>query len=305
MTAGVTLTAGLGVFVACGLVPPWEPLEEPAAGDSETGDDQTYFMGEQMDYSNLSVCQNTSLNDVTSDFQATLDAAGWSGHRLEDADSKMSDFYDTNIQPIGYGKDHLHADAARVAVFAGHGHVGIHAWGRTDPDVDECRVRTNSYALGRMSGDETSLFISASSCNGAIAENSNDFTTCFDHTWTLGEFRQWLGFMDSPHIDSWGLTTFYQSLPDDDMSASGHVDTWIEVMEWPEAMVHNYPVVYTKVDDYERGTGFDELVHYEMNMKTGRHMSNNPEPKFNIVMSPTVGSDYADLAAMCGGGMTC
>lgn len=136
MPPSFALAAGLGVFVACGLVAPWEPLEEPAAGDSETGGDQTYFMGEQMDYSSLSVCQNTSLNDVTSDFQTTLDAAGWLGHRLEDADSKISDFYDSNIQPIGYGKDHQHADAARVAIFAGHGHVGIHAWeekARNDP----------------------------------------------------------------------------------------------------------------------------------------------------------------------------
>lgn len=158
----------------CGEYYCWEPCELETAGADEAGDyeDRTYFMGENMDYSAPTPCQGTSLNDVTSDFKATLDGWGWTGIRKGDGVTWPSDFYDQVLAPQGYGKDHLNADNARVAVFAGHGHIGIHAWGLEDPLADECRVVTASYALGFLSGDRNSLFINAASCNGAVSKIS-------------------------------------------------------------------------------------------------------------------------------------
>ncbi|MFO7562333.1 MAG: hypothetical protein R6X02_06790 [Enhygromyxa sp.] len=303
LAPGIRILAFLAVALnGCGLYAPWDPVEEDVSG-GDTGGDMTYFMGEQMDYSLDTPCQGTSLNDVTSDFKATLDAAMWAGQRLADSVSRMHNFYDEAVQPIGYGKDHLYADNARVAVFAGHGHVGIHAWGQLDPEQSECRVITASYNLGTRTGDQNSLFINAASCNGALSSDPDDPAKCFRGAFEQSEFRQWLGFINSPHIDSWQLTTFYQGLTSEYDSASGHVDVWLDVMEWPEAMVHNYPVVYTKIDEYDMQTGHDEIVHFGMNMKTTKHMSDNPEKKPYVVMSPTVGSDQAELAAMCAGGV--
>lgn len=125
---------------------------------------------------------------------------------------------------------------------------------------------------------------------------------CFRMTWTTSEFRQWLGFIDSPHIDSWALTTFYQGLSNDPQSSNGHVEVWLDVMEWPEGGIHNYPVIYTKFNEYESSTGTDESIHFEMNMKTSRHMNDNPEPKFGLGMSPTIGGDQVELAVLCAGG---
>ncbi len=290
----------------CGNYYCWGPCDaEGGGGGDEAGEyeDQTYFMAEVIDYSAPSACQGTSLNDVTSDFKATLDGSGWTGVRKADQATTLSDFYDQILAPIGYGKDHLNADNARVAVFAGHGHIGIHSWGLEDPIVDNCRVATNGYALGTYSGDKDSLFINAASCNGAVSKDLEDPMNCFRMTWPAAEFRQWLGFINSPHIDSWALTTFFQGLANDPQSSNGHVEGWLDVMEWPESGVHNYPVVYTKFNDLETQTGTDELIHYEMNMKTTRYMNDNPEPKYGLGMSPTVGSDQAELAELCAGGL--
>lgn len=304
----ISTLVAVGLFVpACGLIPPWEPIEDFGDG-GETGGERSYFLGEQMDYSAETICQNTDLNDVTSDFKQTLDANQWHGLQRQDNQSRMSDFYDQEINPMGYGKDHLFADAARVTVFAGHGHIGVHTWGELDPDpeINDCRVLTDSYALGTRSGDQSALFINAASCGGALSTDPDDPMRCFRQAWQTAEFRQWLGFIDSPHVDSWALSTFYQSLNSDPQGGDGHVDVWIDVMEWPEAGVHNYPVIYTKSDDYEFQSGQDELIHYELNMRSYRHMNNNPEPKTHISMSPTVGDDQDELAQMCSvGGIPC
>ena len=110
---------------------------------------------------------------------------------------------------------------------------------------------------------------------------------CFKRGWNLSQFRQWLGFVDSPVVDPTALSTFYNSLSPDPNNTSGQLDTWIDVMEFPESGVRTEPVVYSKETDGENQVHHGETVHHEMNMRSGRHMDDNPPNKQKILMTPS------------------
>jgi hypothetical protein len=287
----------------CDLYPnPWDPPE--ASGETEGDPDKTFFMAEVTAYSTATnSCQDYDVATVTADFKNTLQLEQWSGQRRSSFETRPSDFYDQGF--TAYGKDHLHADSKRVSVFAGHGHIGIHGFRLTDPEnPNVCTGETGAYMGGQGQGDQQSLFINVASCGGAFDEDpqSEKFPFgCFAQNWNLSQFRQWLGFADSPVVDPTGLSTFYNSLPPNYDSFSGQLDVWIDVMEFPESGVATMPVVYTKQTLSESQQYFGETIHHQMNMRSGKYMDDNSPNKQYLLMTPQIPID--GFTNFCAGGL--
>jgi len=289
--------------LGCGLYDnPWEPPDE-SGGETGADPDKTFFIAEVTTYETApDPCKTSNVATVTEDFKLTLQLDGWTGTRRVSSQTRPSDFYDQGFIP--FGKDHLYSDSKRVAVFAGHGHVGLHSFRLMDPErPNVCVSETAAYMGGQGQGSEQSLFISVSSCGGPFNPNSehpNEIAACFKDKWLLSQFRQWLGFADSPVVDPYALTTFYDSLSSDPANTNGQSDVWIDVMEFPEAGAPTMPIVYTK-QTLAESQGFDgETVHYEMNMRSGRHMNNNPANKQYHVVTPVYPMEGFPNACMNG-----
>jgi hypothetical protein len=182
-----------------------------------------------------------------------------------------------------------------VAVFAGHGHVGRHGFRLTDPEnPNSCIGETGAYMGGQGQGDKQSLFINVASCGGAFDQDPQGPSFpfgCFQQNWHLSQFRQWLGFADSPVVDPTGLSTFYTSLPPNYDSIDGQVDTWLDVMEFPESGVATMPVVYTKQTLNEAQQSHGDTVHHGMNMRSGKYMNDNTPNKNSLLMTPQIPVD--------------
>ena len=153
----------------CGLYTnPWDP---PPQHGGETGGevgDKTFFIAEVTTYSSAAnSCRDFDVATVTEDFKRTLQLDQWTGQRRISSQTRPSDFYDKGF--VDYGKDDLYADSKRVAVFAGHGHVGFHSFFLTDPErPDVCLGDTAAYMGGQNAGDQQSLFINVASCGGTF-----------------------------------------------------------------------------------------------------------------------------------------
>ncbi|MFV8749688.1 hypothetical protein ACNOYE_03940 [Nannocystaceae bacterium ST9] len=278
--------AGLACTTSCGWNP-WGASSDEVGNEPETSG-RRYFIAEITDYSSpLANCPQASLNDVTTLFQMTLESDGWQGTRRSEGQTIPADFLDPAINAGGH--DDIFADAVPVAVFAGHGDRGLHLWPVNGPPFDLCHNATAGYYLGTGSGDESTVFINAASCGGAFGDDLAKPESCFNQTWGNSEFRQWLGFIDSPTIGSYSLSEFFLSLATNPSMASGQLEPWLLLMEFPVEGVHNLPIVYTKLSDDEP-LDLAEALHFELNMRSGRYMdAANPEPKQDIAMSPTIG----------------
>lgn len=282
-------------LVGCGW-DPWAGVGSDEAGGEPDPVTHSYFIAELTDYSSPQAdCPQESLNDVTTLFAMTLDSEGWQGTRKSGLQTVPSDFLDPVI--INGGHDDIYADSAPVTVFAGHGDRGLHIWPVNGPPFDQCYNVTGGYYLGTGSGDKSTVFINAASCGGALSDNAATPEACFVQGWGNSEFRQWLGFIDSPTVGSYSLSEFFLSLAKDPNIASGQLEPWLLLMEFPVEGVHNLPIVYTKLADNEFNDG-GEAIHFEINMRSGRYMDvPNPEPKHGLALSPTIGE--VDATQFC------
>ncbi|KIG11682.1 hypothetical protein DB30_02863 [Enhygromyxa salina] len=71
-------------------------------------------------------------------------------------------------------------------------------------------------------------------------------------------------------------------------------------MEFPESGVATMPVVYTKETLAESQQFHGETIHDQMNMRSGKHMSDNSPNKQYIIMTPQVPLD--GITNFCVGG---
>jgi hypothetical protein len=241
---------------------------EDEVGDTDASEDvvddhRTYFIGESTKYDGGGDCENADLNVVTNTLRNRLAEAGWSGHRLVDDNAWPEDFREGTDSV--FALDGLRADAARLAIFAGHGGIGLLQWGRPSPN-DECLADLDdNVRLGTLAGDTAAATMFMTSCTMRV-----------DQAWpTLqaSACRQFFGYHDSPHIGyDEARKVFVRT-----QAGQATVDAWLEEMV-DNVIGHNSPVVLTM------GTGPADAtnVHGATNLATGEgYLESVGEPADN------------------------
>lgn len=122
----------------------------------------TYYIDESTDFTGNG-CQNDDLNTVTSSLRTVLNNHSWSGSRFTNSNAWPHDFVEAcSSSSFGTGGlDEQFADAASLAVYAGHGNAGVVQFGFARNSM--CTVDMASSGnlttrgvmrLGQMSGQE-------------------------------------------------------------------------------------------------------------------------------------------------------
>jgi hypothetical protein len=153
---------------------------------------RTYWIDEATDFTGNG-CENTDLNDVTSDMKTMLDRWSFSGTRWTNANAWPQDFAeacDGSFYPTG-GIDSSAADSQILAVYAGHGNVGLLQFGTMNNG--QCVVDFSSnMRLGAMAGAGAGHAVYVTSCTLKI----ESLTSEANANW----LRQQFGFDNSPIV---------------------------------------------------------------------------------------------------------
>jgi hypothetical protein len=241
-----------------------------SAGDDEVGetpvegdvveDHRTYFIGESTKFDGGGECDNATLNMVTNTLHNRLQDAGWSGLRYVDEDTWPEDFRDSTIS--AFALDDVHADAARLAVYAGHGGIGRLQWGHPSPEGECLTHFDDEMRLGRLEGDKAAATMLMTSCVLRV-----------DQAWAAlrdNACRQFFGYHDSPHIGYDEARKVFKRSQDGQPTA----EAWLEEMVH-NALGSNSPVVFTMGVDAADAIG----IHAMTNLATGAgFMQNVGEP---------------------------
>jgi len=182
----------LTMFSAAGLLGVLATTEAQAA--------KTYYIEESTDYTGNG-CQNADLNDVTWHLHESMSAAGWTGERWMNANAWPQDFMESCSTTYGSdGSDNLYADTKSVAVYAGHGNVGLLAYGYKHSN--RCTVDFSSnMRLGSMGGDIAAVAIWLVCDALQVASLPAEA----NYQWT----RQQLGWTNTIAIDNWEPSVFF------------------------------------------------------------------------------------------------
>ena len=234
-------------------------------GGDVVEDHRTYFIGESRKFDGGGLCENTNLNTVTATLRNRLDNAGWSGLRFVDDNTWPEDFKEGTLDPLAL--DGVYGDTARLAIYAGHGNVGLLQWGRPS-DNGTCRLGlVQGVRLGTLAGDTAAATMFMTSCTlrtdqlGFVLQGN----AC----------RQFFGYHNSPYIGFDEARKVFKRTQDGQRSA----DAWLDEMEQNAALGKNSPVVYTV------GSSPDDAVsvHGMANLATGEgYIENVAEPADNF-----------------------
>lgn len=294
MTRGVHSIA-LAFLAGCGL-----PVgsEIPTTGAGGTGY-PTYYIGEQNFYNApFDGCmENTHLAVVGAQLNTALKSMAWIGQYGQDHNpcdvpkcAEPADYVEGSAVFANalQGADHLWADNATFAVFAGHGAHDALEFRRsnvTSSNARVCGIRFNSdVLLGSGWGGRTRVAAWAASCVGYAAD-LNEAGGADDFHDSLGQSGSWqhLGFYDSPRIHPDQLAGFVDQMQlggvDDNLTA------WID-SQWLYSFqdeYYNQPIVWTGTDtvvDAGQPSDYIGTRHESANLFTGDHL---PPPSPTMV----------------------
>ncbi len=259
---------------ACGwkLCPPSGCVDSSSGGDTDgiPALYESYFMSDNHDYQNGSPAPTRllgqgcrvpgdSLNEVTLLLESRLRSRRWRGLRHEDDDLMNPPTFRTEFKeatsalPL-LGQDDRFADAATLAVFAGHGSSSPHTliWSRVDASR-ECAMPFSQVTpdgediirLGTQGGARARLAIYAASCIGfdpnvPDREQNINLSVFRD---TLGQSRVWqhLTFFDSPSLNSDALGVWVDRVARDGSNALD----WLGATFQAQGGTRNQPIAYT------------------------------------------------------------
>ncbi len=117
---------------------------------------KTFYMDESTDYTGNG-CENNDLNTVTESLANTMWSFGWAGDRWVNTDAWPQDFVESCSGTYGSaGDDDVTSDTKSLAVFAGHGNIGLLAYGHKH--ASRCNVDFSAnMRLGSMGGDTAAV----------------------------------------------------------------------------------------------------------------------------------------------------
>jgi len=198
--------------------PPPRPQPSPEPAPPAT----TYFSNEEIQYP-ANECRKDRLKDVaeiTRPMLDALDTMGWTGTRYGQTypgkPAAPHHWLDANYQPGAL--DHVAADNARLAVFAGHGMFPYESFGGTIPIPHQtlpfaASSRNNAwescYAMLSNAGDTSgySSFSALGAEQGRLATHAIFFSSCTMQRQLAAEFAnlnqvsQYFGFEYSPLLN--------------------------------------------------------------------------------------------------------
>ncbi len=263
------------LLVASGCYTPGDPfidLDTGVEGGLETGLEpggsplRTYWISETTNFSQSSSpdCDNTSLNNVGSLAAAMLQDDGWTGTYVVNGETTRRDFADGTVFPGG--QDHVAADTAALAIYAGHGWVNGLQWG--NPDAQGlCEIFPSSgVRLGRANGDVTRLAVFVTSCTMNVPQ--------LYATVGLSSAGQYTGWHNSPAVSDFVLASFYDTtnfMIEDGDPLSNRL-SWMSVGQSKPGLGKNSPVIFTEQGDdadvqnrhfgarISAGTGIDAVL---------------------------------------------
>lgn len=200
----------------------------------------TYWIAETTNFSQSTAtgCTNTSLNNVGSQFAASLNSDGWVGTYRTNGGTDMREFADSTL--LAVGQDHLAADTVALAVYAGHGFVNNLQWGNPGPAGD-CNIAPSEHMrLGTANGDVARLAIFITSCTLNVPNVRP----------TVGVSRagQYLGWHNSPAVNDFVGSSFYEQtkyMLDDGPPLTNRL-SWLAAGKHKPGLAYNSPVVFTE-----------------------------------------------------------
>ena len=177
---------------------------------------KTFFIGEAVDYTVGTHCDLKDVNTITATLQSALTSDGWTGTRLINGAAWPQHFIERCSSSYGVnGKDFACADAASLAVFAGHGSVNSLAFSSNAGGRCSVSMTTNAR-LGTMSGAQASfgMWLACQVLQGSLMGTEQ-------HQW----LRQQAGFQNSIAIGNNEPRDFYNAT-----ISSMNADAWLNKM---------------------------------------------------------------------------
>ena len=246
------------------------------AGDDESGDTggemvddhRTYFIGESISFDGGGSCNNTELNTITSTLRNELDDEHWEGLRFVDGNTWAEDFQDPNTNPLGL--DWVYGDASRLAIYAGHGNVGLLQWG-TPSGNGACQMSIPLNArLGTLAGNRAAAVMFMTSCTLR--------TDALAQTLVANASRQFFGYHNSPYIGYDEPRKVFKRTQDGQSTR----DAWLDEMEQNADVGKNSPVVVT----FGKSAQDALESHGSTNLASGEGLSTNVgEPADNFIFT--------------------
>lgn len=196
---------------------------------------KTFYIDESTDYTGNG-CENDDVNDVTSSLAYQMVTSGWTGERWVNGDAWPQDFIESCSSTYGPGADDLYADSKSVAVFAGHGNVGLLGYGYKNAGLCTVDFKPN-MRLGSMGGDTAAIAMYLG-CDALLASS-------LSHAANYQWLRQQLGWQNTIAIDSTEVGTFFDRtgtvllnvppttippLPPTVSPGDSNADAWLSIM---------------------------------------------------------------------------
>lgn len=263
----LNLTACPGPVVGAGSTTAGSDTGDGTGGEM-VDEHRSYFIGENVTFDGGGTCNNTELNTITSTLRGELDDAGWEGFRFVDANSWAEDFQDPSTNPLGL--DGTFGDTARLAMYAGHGNVGLLQWG-TPSGNGTCQMSLPQNArLGTLTGNRTAAMMLMTSCTLR--------TDALAQTLVANASRQFFGYHNSPYIGYDEPRKVFKRTED----GQSTTNAWLDEMEQNADVGKNSPVVVTF------GTSPQDASsnHQSTNLASGEGLITNVgEPADNFIFT--------------------
>lgn len=273
----ISLLLGASVLSLMACPGPVVGAGSTTAGTDDTGagtggemadEYRRYFIGESVTFDGGGTCNNTELNTITSTLRDELDDAGWEGLRFVGANSWAEDFQDPSTNPLGL--DGVYGDTARLAMYAGHGNVGLLQWG-TPSGNGTCQMSIPQNArLGTLAGNRTAAMMFMTSCTLR--------TDALAQTLIANASRQFFGYHNSPYIGYDEPRKVFKRTAD----GQSTTNAWLDEMEQNADVGKNSPVVVTF------GTSPQDAYshHQSTNLASGEGLITNVgEPADNFIFT--------------------
>lgn len=178
---------------------------------------QDFLLEEGLDFTGNG-CESTDLNDVTGQLHSALLSDSRTGQRYVNGNAWPQDFIEACSSNYGTnGLDNSYADARRLSVYAGHGHISTLFFSHVRSG--RCVVGLDgNMRLGRMAGASSVYAMYATSCTLNLGNLSN----------TAGNqlLRQQFGFHNSPIIANDDLGEFYR-----ETNPASNRTSWLDNLE--------------------------------------------------------------------------